>query len=52
MLQKLSRKLRSGCPEELLLGDCLALVSESLEGLNEKLLSLEGSAGVKRAKKC
>ena len=52
MLQKLSRKLRSGCPEELRLGDCLALVSESLEGLNEKLLSLEGSAGVKRAKKC
>ena len=49
--QELSRKLRSGCTEVLLLADYLALVSESFEGLNEKLVSFEGSAGVKRPKK-
>ena len=39
VLEALSREIRSGCPEELLYADDLALVSETLAGLIEKLES-------------
>ena len=37
VLEALSRDFRTGCPKELLYADDLALVSESLDGLVEKL---------------
>ena len=37
VLEALSRDIRTGCPEELLYADDLALVSDSVEGLTEKL---------------
>ena len=39
VLEALSREIRSGCPEELLYADDLALVSETLADLIEKLES-------------
>ena len=39
VLEALSREIRSGCPEELLYADDLALVSETLAELIEKLES-------------
>ena len=39
VLEALSREMRSGCPEELLYADDLALVSETIEGLKGKLES-------------
>ena len=39
VLEALSREIRSGCSEELLYADDLALVSETLAGLIEKLES-------------
>ena len=37
VLEALSRDIRMGCPEELLYADDLALISETLQGLTEKL---------------
>ena len=37
VLNTLSREIRSGCPEELLYDDNLALVSETLQGLKRRL---------------
>ena len=39
VLEALSREMRSGCPKELLYADDLAIVSETIETLNVKLVA-------------
>ena len=46
ILKALSREIRPGSPEELLYGDDLAIIDETIEGLR-KTRSLERSIGVK-----
>ena len=43
MLEVLSREIRVGCPEELLYGNDLTLVSEILQGLKGRLEAWKGA---------
>ena len=43
MLEVLSREIRAGCPEELLYGNDLTLVSEILQGLKGRLEAWKGA---------
>ena len=43
VLEALSRKIRSGCSEDLLYADELALASETLEGLKGRLEARKGA---------
>lgn len=49
VLEALSREINSGCPDEVLYADDLALVKESLD-FERETGSLERSSGVKRVK--
>ena len=42
VLEALSREITSGCSEELLYADHLALISETIEGLKGKLEAWKG----------
>ena len=47
MLEVLCREIRSGCQEELLYADDVALVSETLGGMKERLAAWKGVFGSK-----
>ena len=53
VLEALLREIRSGCPEELLDANVLALVSETREGLKGRLKIWKGALDSKRGnRKC